>query len=380
MPIASPTCRACRSPEGAIVLDLGAQPSSELFPKVDDPGPDALFPLRMWLCAHCGLAQLADDADVPEEVVGAEPAALTAQRADAVRELVAAGALPAGGTAVEFPSPHGGSWLELLAAHGFAPVAPADGAAPCAGPGADLVVDGCFGVMHAGDQQAALQERAAAVRPGGRLVVQFHSLHAIVAGTQWNALRLGHYAYYSTPAMVGLLARAGLTATTARRFPLYGGTVALVAGRTDEDPAVDTAALDAVVAPELTAGVLRPAAVGALQHSVQRTAGSLREMLVAQRAAGRRVYGYAAASRAVSLLRLADLDATLLLGVADASPGKQDRRMPGTDIPIITPDELVAAEPDVVLVFVSELVAEAKAALPQIERRGGTWVDAGAGR
>jgi SAM-dependent methyltransferase len=369
-----PTCRACHRTEGDIVLDLGTQPSSELFPKVDAPGPDELFPLRMWLCTRCGLAQLADDADVPEEVVGAEPAALTAQRADAVRELAAAGALPPGGTVTEFPSPHGGSWLELLAAHGFVP------ASPDSRPGADLVVDGCFGVMHAADQRAALQERAAAVRPGGRLVVQFHSLHAIVAGVQWNALRLGHYAYYSTPAMINLLAGAGLTVTTGRRFPLYGGTVALVAGRTDEDPAVDAAALDAVVAPELTAGVLRPAAVGALQHSVQRTAGSLREMLVAQRAAGRRVYGYAAASRAVSLLRLADLDRTLLLGVADASPGKQDRRMPGTDIPVITPGELVAAEPDVVLVFVSELVAEAKAALPQIERRGGTWVDAGAGR
>jgi hypothetical protein len=45
-----------------------------------------------------------------------------------------------------------------------------------------------------------------------------------------------------------------------------------------------------------------------------------------------------------------------------------------------SPDELVAGEPDVVLVFVSELVAEARAALPQVERRGGTWVDAGAGR
>jgi len=367
-----PTCRACHRTEGELVLDLGMQPSSELFPEQSDPGPDALFPLRMWLCTRCGLAQLADDAEVPEEVVGAEPAALTAQRADAVEALVTAGALPAGGTASEFPSPHGGSWLGLLARHGFTAV-PRD-------EGADVVVDGCFGVMHEPDQRAALRERAAAVRPGGRLVVQFHSLHAIVAGTQWNALRLGHYAYYSAPAMIGMLAEAGLTVTTARRFPLYGGTVALVAGRTAEAPAVDDAALDAVVAPELTAGVLRPAAVGALQHSVRRTAGSLREMLVAQRAAGRRVYGYAAASRAVSLLRLAELDATLLPGVADASPGKQDRRMPGTDIPIITPAELVAAEPDVVLVFVSELVAEAKAALPEIERNGGTWVDAGAGR
>jgi SAM-dependent methyltransferase len=372
MVIASPACRSCHRTDGDIVLDLGAQPSSELFPKIDDPGPDDLFPLRMWLCASCGLAQLADDADVPEEVVGAEPAALTTQRADAVRELVAAGALPPGGTAAEFPSPHGGTWLELLAGYGFTTVPPGDGA--------DLVVDGCFGVMHERDQDAALRERAAAVRPGGRLVVQFHSLHAIVSGTQWNALRLGHYAYYSTPAMIGMLGRAGLTVTTARRFPLYGGTVALVAGRTSESAPVDTAAVDAVVAPELAAGMLLPGKVGALQHSVRRTAGSLREMLVAQRAAGRRVYGYAAASRAVSLLRLADLDAGLLHGVADASPGKQDRRMPGTDIPIITPGDLVAAEPDVVLVFVSELVAEARAALPEIERRGGTWVDAGAGR
>jgi SAM-dependent methyltransferase len=371
MVIASPACRSCHRTDGDIVLDLGAQPSSELFPKIDDPGPDELFPLRMWLCAGCGLAQLADDADVPEEVAGAEPAALIAQRGDAVRELVAAGALPPGGTVAEFPSPHGGTWLELLAEHGFTAV-PSDA-------GADLVVDGCFGVMHEPDQDVALRERTAAVRPGGRLVVQFHSLHAIVAGTQWNALRLGHYAYYCAPVMIGMLARAGFTVTTARRFPLYGGTVALVAGRTSEAPAVDAAAVDAVVAPELAAGMLRPASVGTLQHSVRRTAGSLREMLIAQRAAGRRVYGYAAASRAVSLLRLADLDAGLLPGVADASPGKQDRRMPGTDIPIITPDELVAAEPDVVLVFVSELVAEARAAFPEIERRGGTWVDAGAG-
>jgi hypothetical protein len=99
MVIASPACRSCHSTDGDIVLDLGEQPSSELFPKIDDPGPDDLFPLRMWLCSSCGLAQLADDAEVPEEVVGAEPAALTAQRADAVRELVAAGALPDGGTA-----------------------------------------------------------------------------------------------------------------------------------------------------------------------------------------------------------------------------------------------------------------------------------------
>ena len=77
-------CRFCRSSDGHLVLDLGHQPSCELFPCGGDPGSDELYPLRMWLCADCGLAQLADDAVVPEEPLGHEPAAVTAQRAEAV--------------------------------------------------------------------------------------------------------------------------------------------------------------------------------------------------------------------------------------------------------------------------------------------------------
>jgi SAM-dependent methyltransferase len=319
----------------------------------------------MWLCADCRLAQLADDADVPEEPVGQEPAALSAQRQAAVDALVAAAALPANGTVAEFPSPHGGTWLDLLAEHGLTPAVP--------GTAADVVVDGCFGIMHAADQLAAFRERAEALRPGGTLVLQFHSLEAILTGAQWNALRLGHYAYYSTPAILDMLGRVGLRVTTAHRFPLYGGTVLLTASR---DGAADPS-VEALCAAELAAGVLRPEVVAGLQESVRRTATGLREMLERERALGRRVHGYSAASRAVALLCLAGVDATLLHGVADASPAKQGGRMPGTDIPIISPADLVAAEPDAVLLFVPDLLDEVRAALPQVEATGGRWIAAG---
>jgi C-methyltransferase C-terminal domain/Putative zinc binding domain len=361
-------CRFCRGTAGALVLDLGAQPSSELFPPAADPGPDALLPLRMWLCAGCGLAQLVGGDDVSEEPLGTEPAALVRQRSAALERLVGDGVLPAGGTVAEYPSPHGGTWLPELADHGLAPV---DGDGP-----ADVVVDACFGMMHAVDQRAALEERAARLTPDGVLLLQYHCLGAIVDGLQWNALRHGHYAYYSTPAMTGMLAEVGLTAVTAHRYPLYGGTVLLVAGRTG----TGDASLAAVVDQEEATGVRDAAAVAALQGSVSRTAEWLRATCTAHREAGRRVYGYCAASRAVALLRVAGLDAGLLAAVADASPDKHGRRMPGTDIPIIAPEALVAARPDVVLLFVSDLMDEVRAALPQIEAAGGTWVDAGAGR
>ena len=88
----------------------------------------------------------------------------------------------------------------------------------------------------------------------------------------------------------------------------------------------------------------------------------------------------AAERRAVALLRVAGLDSSLLTAIADASPDKHDRRMPGTDVPVVAPHELVAARPDVVLLFVSDLLDEVCAALPEIEAAGGRWVDAGAGR
>jgi hypothetical protein len=65
----------------------------------------------------------------------------------------------------------------------------------------------------------------------------------------------------------------------------------------------------------------------------------------------------------------------LLAGVADASPAKQGRRMPGTDVPVISPAELVSADPDEVLVFVSDLLPEVRRSLPQIEASGGRWID-----
>ena len=85
--------------------------------------------------------------------------------------------------------------------------------------------------MHAADQSAALAERVARVAPGGVLLLQYHSLATIMRLGQWNALRHGHFAYYSTSALVGMLEAKGFSPQMAWCFELYGGTVLLVACR-----------------------------------------------------------------------------------------------------------------------------------------------------
>lgn len=354
-------CRYCGARVGEIVLDLGQQPASDHFPPVTDPGPDPTYPLRMWLCTACGLAQLAEDPTEADEPRGHEPAALVEQAADAVARVAAAGWLPAAGTVAEYGSPHGGSWLGLLANRGLRAVA---GDEP-----ADVVVD-CFGLMHEPAQASALAARAARLRPGGVLLAQFHSLATIVRGGQWNALRHAHFAYYSSPVLVEMLADAGLTARSALRFPLYGGTVLLVATR---DGAPDETVAE-VITEELDAGVRKSEVVGGLQRSALDAAERLAFWVATERAAGNRVLGYSAASRSVALLCRAGLSAELLPAIADAAPAKRGRRLPGSAIPVIAPGELVAARPDAVLLFVPDLLPEVRRSLPQIEASGGRWV------
>jgi hypothetical protein len=49
--------------------------------------------------------------------------------------------------------------------------------------------------------------------------------------------------------------------------------------------------------------------------------------------------------------------------------------MPGTDIPVISPADLVEARPRAVLLLLSDLLGEVRDRLPQVERAGGRWID-----
>jgi C-methyltransferase-like protein/methyltransferase family protein len=319
------------------------------------------------LCSSCGLAQLLGHPTLAEETPGAEPEALVAQAADAVEHLATAGWLEGRSRVVEFASPHGGSWLKLLEARGLTP---APGQQP-----ADLVIDS-FGMMHSANQSEALVERAARIAPGGVLVLQYHSLATIMRLGQWNALRHGHFAYYSTRALVSMLDANGFRSRSAWRFDLYGGTILLAATRESDGCAGSDGSVDALLEEDARLGVDDPARVESLQGEAESHARALRDWLVAQRSSGRNVLGYGAASRSVALLCRARVDRSLLPAIVDVSPSKHGLRMPGTDIPIVSPASLATDPPHAVLLFVPDLLAEVRRAFPQIEESGGSWVDA----
>jgi hypothetical protein len=354
-------CRGCGKPDLTPVVDLGRVPAADHFPLAADPvgEGETYHELAMDLCGDCGLAQLADDDTIADEPRAVEPQALRDQAEEAIARVQADGYLR-GSTVLEFGSPHGGTWIPLLTERGLR----VDESR------ADVVLD-CFGIMHEPDQREAFTRRANVVNPDGVLLLQYHSIVTIVEQGQWNALRHGHFAYYSLTALVRLLGDAGLSVVTAWEFDLYGGTVLIAAVHGAAEP---DASVRRILDTEKSLDITSPDTMGGLQAAADQHVAAMRTWLEREAAAGRRILGYGAASRAVALFSRAGLNSTLLAAVADASPAKQGRRMPGTNIPIVAPEVLLAADPHRVLLTLPDLLPEVSARYPQLD---GRWTIAG---
>jgi hypothetical protein len=219
--------------------------------------------------------------------------------------------------------------------------------------------------MHDADQAGAFEARAAAVAPGGLLVLTVQPLDAIVATGQWTAVRHGHVAYYSLSALRSALARVGFVPIRMTRYALYGGTAVVVAQR---DGVPDQAVLHAYEA-EARAHLTTPAGLAPLRLAVSDSVDRLAGYLRARAVDGTRLYGYGAPSRVTSLLAAVGDAARAISAIADAAPSKQGLALPVSRIPVISPAGLVAAEPDEVLLMLDDLYDEVLATYPSLTGR-----------
>jgi len=378
-------CRSCGAALGAPVLDLGETPISNAFRRIDDAAPDARYPLRLFVCPACFLAQVQDV--VPREALfHADYAYLSSESASwrqhveayAARMIAERGLGPAS-TIVEVGSNDGALSAAFaragVRAIGVDPAANAAGIA--AAKGVETVV-GFFGAELAGELAAdgvAADVMAAnnvlahvpdlndfvagfarVLAPGGVATFEFPLVSALIAEGQYDTIYHEHYSYLSLTALRPLFARHGLQMTDVERLTTHGGSVRLFvrhAGAAEVSPAVR-----ALEAEERAAELDSLAGYATLQEKAERHRARLREFLAGLKREGRSIAAYAAPAKATTLLNWCGVGTETLAFAVDSAPTKQGRRIPGVGIPIYAPEHMAAHRPDVILILAWNLAAE----------------------
>jgi len=394
-------CRACGAGGLHDLLAFGEVPlANALRPRQGADAPELRFPLTLALCPDCTLVQLRETV-TPRLLFGDYPyfssyATSTLAYADQLAaDAIARFGLSATSRVIEVGSNDGYLLLPFLARGiGVLGIEPAANVAAVArtrgvptetmffglaeahrlaarGQTADLIVANNV-LAHVADLPGFVAGLAKLLRPGGHVLCEFPYLGDLLADGEFDTIYHEHLCYFSLLAVHRLFARHGLHVVAVERLARHGGSLRVTAAQ--NPPAVADAAVTALLATENRARYDEPAAYAPFVAHTHRIRDDLQRFLADCQRAGRTVAAYGAAAKGSTLMQFCGITREQVLFVADRSPHKQGRCMPGNHVPIVALEQILAAQPDHLLLLAWNFQDEIITQQAEYRRRGGTFV------
>lgn len=397
-------CRACQSPLRLPLIDLGTAPPSNAFLIESALNQvENWVPLKVMVCEQCWLVQTVDyrsaetlfDADYV--YFSSYSSSWLAHARRYVERVIARFGLDERHRVVEIAA-NDGYLLQYFAAAGI----PCWGVEPTAstaraarakgleirevffGAGsaselsaelsrADLIIANNV-LAHVPDINDFLAGFSLLLAPTGVITFEFPHLLRLLQAHQFDTLYHEHYSYLSLSVVERLAWTQGLEVFDVEQLATHGGSLRLYLQHRNDGRQQVTAAVSRLRQEEQLAGLDSAARYATLAPAAERIKHDFLRFLLEAKAAGKRVVGYGAAAKGNTLLNYAGVRQDLLAWVADASPHKQGRYLPGSRIPVVSPARLLEERPDYVVVLPWNLVDEISAEWASIQTWGGRFV------
>jgi len=398
-------CRHCASPLTHPFVDLGFSPPSNAYLTTADLArPEKYYPLRTHVCGECWLVQTEDYTDSSElfdeqyayfSSTSSSWLAHAARYAEAMTRRLR---LDSNSLVLEIASNDGYLLRNFVAAGipclGIEPTASTATAAEAlgitvlrdffdsrlatqlvsSGQQADLIV-GNNVFAHVPDINDFAHGLKTALRPSGTITLEFPHLMRLIEHVQFDTVYHEHFSYLSLYTTQRILQAAGLRIYDVEELSTHGGSLRVFACHTDASfPTLPTVA--ALLAEEERRGLRSLALYQDFQVRANRIKDDFLSFLIEQKRAGRKLAAYGAAAKGNTLLNYAGIKPDLLPFVCDAAKAKQGKFLPGSHIPILSPDSLCECDLDFLIILPWNIAAEVKAQNHHLAARGTQFVTA----
>ncbi len=399
-----PLCRFCKTPLLHTFVDLGLQPLSNSYLTAEQlaAGNEPVYPLHARVCHQCFLVQV-DDVVPAEAIFDAGYAyfsAFSTSWVEHARRYAVAMAerfsLGPESLVVEVASNDGYLLQHFVAMDvpvlGIEPTANTAQAAIARGvptevrffsvaTGQDLAQRGLKADLMAannvlahvpdiGDFVGGFRE---ALKDEGVLTFEFPHLLNLIELVQFDTIYHEHYSYLSLVTVEQVLAANGLRPFDVERLPTHGGSLRLFCCHVGSGHE-ETDALRTLRADERAAGLDRIESYAGFTPRVEAVRAGFQAYLAQAKAQGRRVAAYGAAAKGNTFLNYCGTTAADIVAAFDANPAKQGRYLPGSHVPILSPDAVAELQPDDVLILPWNLKDEIMRQLAYIAQWGGRFV------
>jgi SAM-dependent methyltransferase len=186
---------------------------------------------------------------------------------------------------------------------------------------------------------------------GGVITVEFPHLLRLIEEHQFDTIYHEHFSYFSFLTARRVFAHHGLRLFDVDELPTHGGSLRIYACHDDDpdkpegEPAIELARR------EHDAGLEDLATYQAYARTVKGDKREILSFLIDLKRNGDTIAGYGAPAKGNTLLNFCGVGTDFIDYTVDLNPHKQDHYLPGSHIPILSPESLRETRPDVVLIL-----------------------------
>ena len=376
----SKQCRFCGSGLSRTFCDLGMSPLSNAYVKADAlERMERFYPLHAYVCESCLLVQLQEFVS-PEQIFDGYAyfssyskswlqhcRAYTdymIERFSLGREHQVVEIASNDGYLLKYFKAHGIPVLGIEPAENVARDAQAQGVETLvrffsagtatglvrAGTRADLLL-GNNVLGHVPDLNDFVRGLKILLAPEGVITMEFPHLLRLIGGNQFDTIYHEHFSYFSFHAVERVFAHHGLALFDVEELSTHGGSIRIFAQHPETGKWAEDSRVAAMRAKEVAFGIGRLETYTGFVEQVHQTKRALLDFLIGAKHAKKTIVGYGAPAKGNTLLNYCGIRMDFLDYVVDCSPHKQGLFLPGTRIPIYSPDRIRQTRPDYILIL-----------------------------
>ncbi len=212
------------------------------------------------------------------------------------------------------------------------------------------------------------------LKPEGVITMEFPHLARLMEGNQLDTIYHEHFSYFSLWTAERIFAKHGIKLFDVEELTTHGGSLRIYGRHGDDKTKPVTSRFEALLAQETAAGVNRPDTYAAFARQVEETKRMLLDFLITARGEGKTIAGYGAPGKGNTLLNYCGIRTDFLEYTVDRNPHKLGKFLPGTHIPICSPERIRDTRPDYLLILPWNLKNEIIEQNSYIREWGGKFV------
>jgi 2-polyprenyl-3-methyl-5-hydroxy-6-metoxy-1,4-benzoquinol methylase len=208
----------------------------------------------------------------------------------------------------------------------------------------------------------------------GIITLEFPHLLQLVQYNQFDTIYHEHFSYFSLLTIEKIFAAHNLLLFDVEELSTHGGSLRIYMQHSTASREVQEGNIAKLRQKERSAGLERLQTYLTFQRQAFALKEKLRSFLLSIKRLGKTVAAYGAPAKGNTLLNFCQISTDLLPYTVDVSPHKQGRYLPGTRIPIFSPDKIFQTKPDYLLILPWNLKEEIVQQMQGIAQWGGQFV------